>query len=148
MNTANNKVGAEPVRGTVLLVDDEPTVRKVLKRVLERCGFYVLAAADADQALTVAASHAGSIDLLVTDVVMPATDGHALARMLCEQHPELRVLFVSGYPGSDNQLEAMPKSAEFLHKPFSPGALAEKVAAVLGGTHQSTPTGSFGDPRP
>jgi len=111
-------------------VDDEPAVRRVLRRVLERSGYEVLIASDADDAVAVADRHEGPIDVLVTDVVMPATNGHALARMLCDRHPGLRVLFVSGYPGGSLG-ESIPPSAEFLHKPFSPGALAEKIASVL-----------------
>jgi two-component system cell cycle sensor histidine kinase/response regulator CckA len=114
-----------------LLVDDEPTVRKVLQRVLERSGYRVLIAASADEALLIAQEHQGPIDLLVTDVVMPATDGPSLARMLCESHPSLRVLFVSGYPDAGPNSDSGPPSAEFLHKPFSPGALAAKIKSVL-----------------
>jgi CheY-like chemotaxis protein len=116
---------------TVLLVDDEPTIRKVLQRVLERAGFCVLIASNADEAIVAAAEHAGAIDLLVTDVVMPATDGTELARLLCERYPELRVLFVSGYPGGGVKGQSVPPSAEFLTKPFSPSALADKIASVL-----------------
>jgi CheY-like chemotaxis protein len=112
-------------------VDDEPTVRKVLKRALERGGFVVLIASSADEALDVAELHGGPIDLLVTDVVMPATSGHELARMLCERFPDLRVLFVSGYPGGGVSGESVPPSAEFLHKPFTPGTLAQKISSVL-----------------
>ena len=119
------------IRRTVLLVDDEPTVRKVLQRVLERSGFAVLIASNADDALALASKHQGTIDLLVSDVVMPATQGPELARMLCERYPALRVLFVSGYPGARIKDESIPPSAEFLNKPFSPSDLADKVASVL-----------------
>lgn len=132
VNSSGAKTESEGrVRRTVLLVDDEPTVRKVLQRVLERSGFAVLIASNADDALAIAARHEGTIDLLVSDVVMPATQGPELARMLCEQYPALRVLFVSGYPGSRIQDESIPPSAEFLNKPFSPSDLADKVASVL-----------------
>ena len=119
------------VQRTVLLVDDEPTVRKVLQRVLERAGFSVLIAANADEALAIAARFEGTIDLLVSDVMMPATPGPELARMLCDRYPQLRVLFVSGYPGARINSESLTPSAEFLNKPFSPAALADKVASVL-----------------
>ena len=119
------------VQRTVLLVDDEPTVRKVLQRVLERSGFLVLIAANADQALEISARFEGTIDLLVSDVVMPATQGPELARMLCDRYPQLRVLFVSGYPGARMSSESQALSAEFLNKPFSPTALADKIASVL-----------------
>ena len=119
------------VQRTVLLVDDEPTVRKVLQRVLERAGFAVLIAANADDALDISARFEGTIDLLVSDVVMPATQGPELARMLCARYPQLRVLFVSGYPGARINSESLTPSAEFLNKPFSPAALADQVASVL-----------------
>ena len=115
----------------MLLVDDEPTVRKVLRRVLERSGHRVLMAANADVALALAQEHPGPIDLLVTDVVMPATDGLELARILCERQPNMRVLFVSGYPDASAVGDSGPPSAEFLHKPFSPAALADKIKSVL-----------------
>ena len=77
---------------TILLVDDEAAIVTTAREILEGHGFRVLAALNAEEALRVAAAHAGPIHLLLTDVVMPGTSGQALARQLTVQQPEMKVL--------------------------------------------------------
>jgi two-component system, cell cycle sensor histidine kinase and response regulator CckA len=117
---------------TILVVEDEKAVRKVVSRALEGKGYTVLAAADGDQAFRVSAAHRGAIDLLITDMVLPGIGGRDLAERLRSSFPGMRVLYMSGYadaagPPSD------PTAARhsFLQKPFKTDSLLRKVREVL-----------------
>ena len=117
---------------TILLVDDEETVRRFGSRVLEKHGFQVLCAATGAEALSTAHGHDGTIDLLLTDVMMPEMNGCMLAERLLAQRPSLRVLFISGY--AENVIAeqiALVGASAFLGKPFKPKALVTKVREVL-----------------
>ena len=117
---------------TVLLVEDEPALRAVARRVLQRQGYAVLEAADGDAALALVATHQGPLDLLVTDVVMPGLSGRDLADRLTAARPDLRVLFVSGYSGEALAHHGiLDPDLAYLEKPFNPDALAIKVREVL-----------------
>jgi PAS domain S-box-containing protein len=119
---------------TVLVVEDDEGVRALTKRMLERCGYSVLSAAGAEEALRIARDHPGPIHLLLTDVVMPGIGGRAIAEELGGFRAETRVLYVSGYT-DDAVLQrgVLTESANFLQKPFSQAGLAERVRAVLTG---------------
>ncbi|HYT88282.1 MAG TPA: response regulator [Gemmataceae bacterium] len=115
---------------TVLLVEDEEGVRRLNRQVLRLCGYTVLEAGHAVEALKISGQYVGPIELLVTDVVMPEMNGRHLAEVLAGQRPGLKVLFLSGYgnpdpPGQDH--------SAFLAKPYSPAELAKKVRAILDG---------------
>jgi PAS domain S-box-containing protein len=118
---------------TVLLVEDEPTVREVATRMLREQGYNVLVAANGDEALQLARSRSNEpIHLLVTDVVMPRLSGKAVADQLRAGRPDMKVLFISGY--SDDTLirhGAADTGLNFLQKPFSPSLLAYKIRDVL-----------------
>jgi CheY-like chemotaxis protein len=87
-----------------------------------------------EDALQLAEQYWGEIDLLVTDVVMPQMNGRELARRLTNLHPQIKVLYISGYAENADWVQAAPSSGvAFLQKPFSPEALAHKVREVLGG---------------
>jgi two-component system, cell cycle sensor histidine kinase and response regulator CckA len=112
---------------TILLVEDEEGVRHVVETMLKRSGYRVLSSASTSEALAAARGFDGSIDLLITDMVMPDMSGTRIADQLASQHPEMRVLYVSGYgepvtPGA---------GAAFLQKPFSTAELALKVREAL-----------------
>jgi two-component system, cell cycle sensor histidine kinase and response regulator CckA len=117
---------------TVLLVEDEQAVRFLARRVLERSGYHVLEAASGMEALEIARSYDGEIDLLLTDVVMPRIGGLKVADELTRHRPGLRVLFMSGYTDEAvvQSTEVIARSA-FLQKPFTPQALASRVRDVL-----------------
>ncbi len=126
--------GPGPVGGeeTVLVVEDEEIVRSVAVRILERLGYRVLAARSGSDALTLIKGRGGTIDLLLTDVVMPGINGRELARQLSAGCPGLRVLYTSGY----NQEVIAPhgvldEGLQFLAKPYSVKSLAMKVREVL-----------------
>jgi two-component system, cell cycle sensor histidine kinase and response regulator CckA len=117
---------------TVLLVEDDDSVRALSQKVLVRQGYVVLEATNGIEALRVSEEHAGTIHVLVTDVVMPHMSGSQLAERLRQSRPSIKVLFVSGYP--DEALGAhgvLDPSVTFLPKPFMPSALASKVRSVL-----------------
>jgi nitrogen-specific signal transduction histidine kinase/CheY-like chemotaxis protein len=114
---------------TVLLVEDEITVRQSLKRLLEAQGYTVLEAGHGEMALDVAANHRGPIDVLVSDVVMPGMNGPDLARELATRRPAVRVLFISGYVELENVGDI--GRAPLLEKPFRPAALLRKLRDVL-----------------
>lgn len=118
---------------TILVVDDEPAVLAVARRILQRAGYAVLDAKTADAALRVSDSFAGEVDLLLTDVSMPVVDGITLARLLRERRPGLKVIFMSGY--TTNPLfavEAGRHRLPLIEKPFDPEALRSAVKRALG----------------
>jgi CheY-like chemotaxis protein len=110
----------------VLVAEDEVIVRNLVRHVLEAEGHYVLAAADGAEALQLSRSYSGSIDLLITDVVMPRLDGFALVKQLLDERPNVRVLLMSGKVS-----EAIP-DLPFLQKPFAAADFRAKVRDVLG----------------
>jgi len=106
---------------TILLVEDEPAIRRLIRRALEGQGYQLLEACNGQEALVIAADHGGTIDLLVTDVVMPRMDGFTLGQRLSESHPETRVLFLSGQADQSVAVRGGLKEAgeAFLLKPFT-----------------------------
>jgi len=117
---------------TILLAEDEPAVREVTLRFLTSAGYHVVAAESGDEALTRLDGHDGPVDLLLTDVVMPGMSGPELATHVQQRYPDVRVLFMSGYP--DDALEAhhIPEDAPTLvQKPFSRQVLLTAVRGAL-----------------
>ena len=116
---------------TILLVDDEEGVRKLVQAVLKSNGYEVLEAANGSAALSVYEKNGHKIDLVLTDVVMPHMSGFELGKQLGARAPGLKVLYMSGY--RDNAIGATSGEAPvaFLHKPFTPDALLSKVREVL-----------------
>jgi two-component system, cell cycle sensor histidine kinase and response regulator CckA len=128
--------GGSPRRtsGTILLVEDDPALCVLSRRVLASRGYTVLAARDGNEALAISDSHADPIDLLATDVVMPGMNGGALVQRVTALRPDIKVLYMSGYTEDDVVRRGIAAfSAGFLQKPFTPDVLCERVAEVLGG---------------
>jgi DNA-binding response OmpR family regulator len=116
----------------ILLVEDEPMVRDFAVLTLRSSGYDVVHAPDARAALVKADEMAMRLDLLVTDVVMPAMSGKELAEKLRGKRPNLRVLFMSGYTANVIVHHGvLDEGVQFLPKPFSPAELARKVREVL-----------------
>lgn len=127
---------------TILLVEDEPLVRVTSAKLLARLGYQVIQAADGQEALRLAARHPGTIELLLTDVVMPGMNGRTLSQRLVEQRPEARVLFASGYTENVIVIHGVLEDGiNFIGKPYSPAALATKIRAILDATAPQAPTG-------
>jgi len=124
----------ETLRGTetVLLVEDEQMVRRAVRDVLQRNGYGVLVASNAGEALLISEQHTGFIHLLVTDVVMPRMSGPDLVERLNPWHPEMKVLYVSGYTDNAIAEHGVPDpGVALLQKPFSVESLLQKVRQVL-----------------
>jgi two-component system, cell cycle sensor histidine kinase and response regulator CckA len=120
---------------TILLAEDDEMLRPLAKGLLEKLGYVVLEAENAEQALALAAVHPTPIHLLVADVVMPGASGRELARRLAQSRPDTRVLYVSGYTDDAIVHHGMLEPGlNFLQKPFTPTALARKVREVLDAT--------------
>jgi two-component system, cell cycle sensor histidine kinase and response regulator CckA len=117
---------------TILLVDDEHSVRSIVLKILRRARYNVIAAESGDEALKVAAAHPGKIDVVVTDMYMPGMRGPEVVEALGKVRPGVRALFMSGYADQDGR-SAIPQGANFLHKPFSGQELTTAVEAVLKG---------------
>ena len=129
--TPDSVVGTE----TILLAEDDPMLRPLAKGLLEKLGYTVIDAENAATALEAAANHAGPIQLLVADVVMPGASGRELARQLEKTRPQTKVLYVSGYTDDAIVHHGMLEPGlNFLQKPFTPAALARKVREVLDDT--------------
>jgi PAS domain S-box-containing protein len=117
---------------TILLVEDEEGVRQIAKLILEKHGYKVLEGSDGRKALAIAESFKGPIDLVLTDVVMPAMSGTRLIELVRARHSRVKVLFMSGYTDDAMVRHGLIEAkAAFLHKPFSAVALAKKVREVL-----------------
>jgi CheY-like chemotaxis protein/signal transduction histidine kinase len=122
----------EPPRETILLVEDEPGIRGLVRKILRRENYVVVEAGSAEDAVRLEASLGDDIDLLLTDVMLPGMNGRELAEFLLAKHPDLRVVYISGYT-DDASVRAgeFPPGARFLQKPFTLGALTGAVREAL-----------------
>jgi CheY-like chemotaxis protein len=123
---------AAATRHTVLVVEDQPIVRSLIRRILAGVGYEVFSAADGREALEIARQHDGPIDLLLTDVIMPAMTGLELAERFSQVRPAVRTLFMSGYTdGTFGDDDTRMAEIDFLQKPFSADQLLERVQRAL-----------------
>lgn len=135
--TESVAAGGDPIKGreTVLLVEDEPGVRRLVNETLRLHGYTVLEARHGIEALLTGAKHLGPIHLLLTDVVMPQMSGPEVAEKLATVRPEVKVLYMSGYPDHPAFSKGgIDTEHSFLQKPFTPSTLAQKVREVLDGS--------------
>ena len=117
---------------TVLVVEDETTMREIIREILSRFGYRVLCAANPQEALDTAANFGETIHILVTDVVMPMMSGRVLSEVLKHSRPEIKTLFISGY--TDNAIVhhgVLDDGLSFLQKPFTVDALVRRVREIL-----------------
>ncbi len=138
---------ASALRGneTVLLVEDEAALRLLTKNLLEICGYTVLEAKNGAEALDISQRHAGPIDLLLTDVVMPGISGRVLADQLTQLRPQIKVVFTSGYTGQTVGAHGiLDPGSVFLQKPFTRDALARKLREALGNGQKSASASGAG----
>jgi signal transduction histidine kinase/CheY-like chemotaxis protein len=132
-HTEANRHSVQSVGGseTVLLVEDEESVRELVRHTLVTKGYRVLEADHGEAGLEVAANHSGPIDILITDVVMPGMGGRALAQQMLRTYPVMKVLFLSGYTEDAVIQGVLDPGTAFLQKPFTLQALSRKVRDVL-----------------
>ena len=122
--------------GTILLVEDDPEVRKLIQEALAGLGYSVLEAGSAGDAIQVAQNYPGPIELMVTDIVMPGFSGIELSKRLAPIRPDMKVLFISGYTDYDTTALALEGNVAYLQKPFGPVELASKVAQMIGASRK------------
>jgi PAS domain S-box-containing protein len=123
---------ANAAHETILLVEDEDSLRTLSRNLLELSGYTVIEARNGNEALAIAKSRTGSIHLLLTDIVMPGISGRELAKRLLVEMPQLKVVYMSGYAGqSIGENDIFGKNAHYLQKPFSRENLAQKVRDAL-----------------
>jgi two-component system, cell cycle sensor histidine kinase and response regulator CckA len=150
LTTVPTKPLGQPQRGTetILLVEDEPSVRTLVRDELRKLGYRVVEAKNGVEACLLATQQAGSLHLLLTDVVMPGMGGRELAQHLSVIKPDLRTLFISGYMDDVGIMAGQEEgTSSFLQKPFTPEVLANAVRSLLdastpsdkGGASLSTP---------
>jgi two-component system, cell cycle sensor histidine kinase and response regulator CckA len=120
-------VGAE----TVLVLDDNAVVRKLICRVLQRLGYTVIEAEEGPHALQLAAKHHKSIDLVITDVVMPSMSGPEFVKQLTAAQRNARILYMSGYTDAHVHSQGVNSDIHYLQKPFTPESLARKIRHIL-----------------
>ncbi|HEU4747944.1 MAG TPA: response regulator [Gemmatimonadaceae bacterium] len=117
---------------TILLVEDEAALRNLARRVLTKKGYSVFEAGNAEEAIRIHETSGQNFDLIVTDVVMPGLDSRTMVERIAKMKPGIKVLFMSGYHDDHVMMQSLAGAKiEFLHKPFSPQDLADKVRAVL-----------------
>jgi len=117
---------------TILVAEDEDGVRSLTREVLEKYGYTVLEAANGEEALKVAESHEGPVDLLLSDVVMPRMGGPELAQALLAKRPSVKVLYMSGYTDHPMVRRGVVNAGvAFLQKPFTLTVLVSRVREVL-----------------
>lgn len=124
--------------GTILVVEDETMIRRLVRRILQDAGYNVLLASDVDEAVRIYRQCAEPLDLLLTDVVLPSASGRELAEKLVAMQPELKVVYMSGY--TDNAIVhhgMLGPRVAFIQKPMTPTGLLEKVRSVLGASSSS-----------
>lgn len=127
---------------TVLLVDDEPVVLKILGAALTLHGYNVLEAQDYYTALQAAERHGGRLDLLITDISLPGLNGFELTRKLLQYCPKLSVLLMSGYTGSEicQYYGVALGDVHFLAKPFKPAELLRRLQALAAASERHPPS--------
>jgi hypothetical protein len=138
--TQPSRAGVRGGHETVLLVEDDERVRTLARTVLARKGYIVIEASSGEEALRVAADHAGTLNLLLTDVVMPGMSGRLLAQRFAELYADVPVLYMSGY--TDDAIVhhgVMTSGVSFLQKPFTPATLARAVREVLDTRSRASP---------
>ncbi len=117
---------------TILLVEDEPSILRMTRMMLEKKGYTVLSAATPSEAVEKAKNHSGAIELLMTDVVMPEMNGRDLAGQITDLYPDIRLLFMSGYTANVIAHQGiLDDGVSFIQKPFSMADMTVKIRELL-----------------
>jgi two-component system cell cycle sensor histidine kinase/response regulator CckA len=127
------QVAADGAGRTILVVEDEPQIQKLVRFVLAREGFMVLEASNGAEALTVASGHPGTIDLVLSDATMPEMNGPEMVVHLRQARPDVPVIYMSGFTGATLGPAIVETGDDYIKKPMTPGQLMERVRAVLAG---------------
>lgn len=128
---ADSKKSADGIE-TILMVEDQEELRVVSRKVLELHGYVVLEASDGQSAIEKCKSHDGPIHLMITDIVMPRMGGVKLAPRVNLMRPNMKILYVTGYPEGPYSQRNLPEGIHhFLEKPYTPGTLVKKIKEIL-----------------
>jgi DNA-binding response OmpR family regulator len=138
-STPARKLGTAPK--TILIVEDHPLLLKLVAEILTHAHFKVLSASGPKEALGIVSTYKGTIDLLVSDIMMPEMTGPDLAKLLIEQRPKLRIILMSAFP--DGAMLVLNYGWHFIQKPFLTEALVASVKAVLKGKNRAQDTDHF-----
>jgi DNA-binding response OmpR family regulator len=136
------------IQTTILVVDDDPGIQRLAAQVLRTEGYHVLVASDMPDAMQVSADYPSSIDLLLTDIMLPSGNGISLASALLAKRPDAHVLYMSGFTADAIQAvqhEAGPNGG-FLEKPFLPRTLVERIRTIVAPSEQQVPVPVESDP--
>jgi CheY-like chemotaxis protein len=145
LTAAPTQPSGQPQRGTetILVAEDEPSVRTLVREELRKLGYRVIEAKNGVEACLLATQQAGSLQLLLTDVVMPGMGGRELAQHLSVIKPDLRTLFMSGYMDDVGIMAGQEEgTSSFLQKPFTPDVLGRAVRDLLDARTSSDKTGT------
>lgn len=127
-----NEIWAQRHDATILLVEDNPIVREMTRDLLEEYGYHMLVAEEPGQAAALLRDHGGTVDLLLSDVIMPGMDGPTLHEVLKAMQPDLKVLYMSGYTENIIMLQGiLDESPNYIQKPFTAQALLRKVDEII-----------------
>ena len=126
----NSQAKVEKVKTSVLIVDDDESIRRTLTRILAKEGFKVDTAPDSKQALQ--KSRLVHYDVALLDIRLPDTDGTTLLRMLRQENPEIKEIIITGYPSIENAIKAIDEGVDaYIIKPFKPADLLAKIREKL-----------------
>ncbi len=126
----NTTAANGPLSTTILVCEDDEQLRSLVEMMLREHGYRVLLAAEAEQAVEIAAANAGAIDIVVTDVHLPQMTGPELVERLHTIQPAFEVLFLSGYPAEMIPGQPLPGGSEFLQKPFDETSLLRTIRSL------------------
>ena len=125
---------SEPLNETLLVVEDDDSVREFTKRMLKTLGYNVLIASDGQKGLELFKSHASQIDMIITDMIMPNMTGKQFVEAVRQIDKDIKIMFVSGYsPDDTTDGTALGQSVAFFQKPYTRDQLAKKIRDVLDG---------------
>ena len=128
-----------PLTGTILVVEDHQETRRLVDHTLRGTGYHVLTASGGNEAIALVTAHPGTIDLLISEVLLWGMTGAELYGRIRQRHQRLRVLFISGYTeGVLRQYGVSAATSPLLRKPFGAPVLVEKVRGLMGGPPPST----------
>jgi CheY-like chemotaxis protein len=116
---------------TILIAEDESMVRELTREILEARGYKVLEAKDGQEALEICKTHGGTIDLTLTDIVMPRMSGSEFAENVAAVRPDMKIVFMSGYSEEISKSGILRGGVHFIEKPFTSNALALKIREAL-----------------
>ena len=126
--------------GTILVVDDDPALLKLVKRILDQQGHQVLVANTLDETRKLADAHPAAIDLLLSDVIMPKVSAPEIVAAVRASSPHVKIMYMSGHTAATIISRGVSTDGVFIQKPFTPGELARRIEEILSTSNGTTPS--------